>query len=62
MLVVVRFTRWTSEDRVIGKGEYLQPDGFRIIFWFGTPGNVYADPCGHAPLSPPPSPTAAGLK
>ena len=36
-----------------------QPSG--IDFWPSAPDNVYADPCAHTPLSPPPSATAAGI-
>jgi hypothetical protein len=53
---------WTSnEGDSISNGVYEQPDGAAINFWPSAPENVYADPCAHTPLSPPPSPTAAGL-
>ncbi len=54
---------WTSGEvgPAIVKGEGRQPDGIWIPFKFSAPDNVYADPCAHTPLSPPPSATAAGL-
>ena len=54
---------WASggEGNSIGKGEYPQRDYIGIDFWLNAPENVYADPCAHTPLSPPPSATAAGL-
>lgn len=55
-------TGWMSlEGNSIGKGEYGQPDYAGIDFWLNAPDNVYADPCAHTPLSPPPSATAAGI-
>jgi hypothetical protein len=52
---------WTSLDHAIEKGEYGQPDYVGIDFWPSAPENVYADPCAHTPLSPPPAASAAGL-
>jgi hypothetical protein len=54
---------WTSPEggNSINKGEYGQSDSLSVIFWWSAPENVYADPCAHTPLSPPPSTTAAGL-
>ena len=50
-----------GEGNSIGKGEYPRPDYIGIDFWLNAPENVYADPCAHTPLNPPPSATAAGL-
>ncbi|HEU0236171.1 MAG TPA: hypothetical protein VFR14_06985 [Candidatus Limnocylindrales bacterium] len=52
---------WTSAGTSLGMGEYGQPDYAGIDFWSSAPDNVYADPCAHTPLDPPPSQTAAGL-
>ena len=57
----VRSSGWTSSEPFIVKGEGGQPDAFSLLFWLSAPENVYADPCAHTPLSPPPSATAAGL-
>jgi len=52
---------WMSTSVDLIKGEYESPDGIGIVPWSSTPENVYADPCAHTPLSPPPSATAAGF-
>ena len=52
---------WTSLGDEIITGEYGGPDFVGIDFWRSAPDNVYADPCAHTPLSPPPSASAAGL-
>ena len=52
---------WTGTGYSIEKGEYGQPDFVGIDFWESAPENVYADPCAHTPLSPPPAASAAGL-
>lgn len=52
---------WTSSAPFIVKGEDGQPDAFDLLLWTSAPENVYADPCAHTPLRPPPSATAAGL-
>lgn len=53
---------WMSpRDGELGKGEYGEPDYIGIDLWPNAPDNVYADPCAHTPLSPPPSATAAGI-
>jgi hypothetical protein len=57
----VQSSGWTSSEPFIVKGKDPQPDAFSLMFWESAPENVYADPCAHTPLSPPPSATAAGF-
>lgn len=53
---------WKGEvGSTLLKGTYPEPDGVEIDFWPSAPENVYADPCAHTPLDPPPSATASGL-
>ena len=52
---------WAGTGYSVEKGEYGQPDYVGIDFWESAPENVYADPCAHTPLSPPPSASAADL-
>ena len=52
---------WTGTGYSIEKGEYGQSDYVGIDFWPSAPENVYADPCAHTPMSPPPTASAAGL-
>lgn len=52
---------WTSVGDEIITGEYGQPDFIGIDFWRSAPDNVYADPCAHTPLSPPPGASSADL-
>jgi hypothetical protein len=52
---------WTSDGNALIKGEIEQPESSVIWIWSSAPENVYADPCAHAPLSPPPSASAASL-
>jgi hypothetical protein len=58
----VRGSGWTVPPGYsIQTGEYGQPDYVGIDFWPSAPDNVYADPCAHTPLSPPPGTSAASL-
>lgn len=52
---------WTSQEGSIGKGEYGQPEYVGIDMWPSAPDNVYADPCAHTPLDPPPAASAVDL-
>jgi hypothetical protein len=53
---------WTSgQGFFVDRGTENAPDGAALIFWPGTPDNVYGDPCTKTPLSPPAVKTAAGL-
>ena len=51
----------SSGEAELAKGEYGQPEYIGIDLWPNAPDNVYADPCAHTPLRPPPSATAAGI-
>jgi hypothetical protein len=60
----VRSSGWTSGGdggSIFKGGEYELPDSAGINFWSSAPENVYADPCAHTPLSPPPGASTAGL-
>jgi hypothetical protein len=53
---------WTAgQGFFVDRGTENAPDGAALIFWPGTPDNVYGDPCTKTPLSPPAEKTAAGL-
>ena len=53
---------WTAgQGFFVDRGTENAPDGAALIFWPGTPDNVYSDPCTKTPLSPPAVKTAAGL-
>jgi hypothetical protein len=50
-----------DETDGIGRNEYGAADFIGLDLWESAPENVYADPCAHTPLKPPPSATASGL-
>lgn len=53
---------WVVTDgHFIGTESYGQPGDVSFNLWPSSPDNVYSDPCGHTPLDPVPSHTAAGL-
>jgi hypothetical protein len=52
---------WTSDGNAMIKGEVEHTDGSVIIIWPSAMENVYADPCAHTPLRPPPDASATGL-
>lgn len=50
-----------GEGHFIGTESYGQPGDVSFNLWPSSPDNVYSDPCGHTPLDPAPSHSAAGL-
>jgi hypothetical protein len=58
----VRGSGWNVDEfHGIGRNKYGEADFVGLDFWDSAPESVYADPCAHTPLKPPPSPTASGL-
>jgi hypothetical protein len=50
-----------SQGNFIGTKSYGNPSDVSFDLWPSSPDNIYSDPCGAVPMSPPPAHTAAGL-